>query len=229
MSSWGSLIYLHSLSTWLTSGDSLVGTVPWGLSPWRVWWFPWQESQNTHRGPGSSVRTMTAHAQQVKTLPSLYPFCKWVKPALVGKCKLFYAGIYSVWTFYVGAFFLGFHHIRVHTPGATESATVGNNLSCTMCSSLLKEDVKFRVLGGKLGVYILSKLQWNVKQKENSSTDKQLVELVHVKALDALKGQMQSALRYQSVTLFLRGRSSYGFNIQSLTLLSKLTICPKLH
>ncbi|XP_029698359.1 minichromosome maintenance domain-containing protein 2 isoform X2 [Takifugu rubripes] len=75
----------------------------------------------------------------------------------------------------------GFHHIRVHTPGATESATVGNNLSCTMCSSLLKEDVKFRVLG-----------------------DKQLVELVHVKALDALKGQKQSALRYQSVTLFLR-------------------------
>lgn len=55
--------------------------------------------------------------------------------------------------------FLGFHHIRVHTPGATESATVGNNLSCTMCSSPLKEDVKFRVLGGKLGVSILSELQ----------------------------------------------------------------------
>ncbi|CAG00661.1 unnamed protein product, partial [Tetraodon nigroviridis] len=77
--------------------------------------------------------------------------------------------------------YLGFHHIRVHTPGATESATVGNNLSCTMCSSPLKEDVKFRVLG-----------------------DKQLVELVHVKALDALKAQQQSSLRYQSVTLFLR-------------------------
>lgn len=127
-------------------------------------------------------------------------------------------------------FFLGFHHIRVHTPGATESATVGNNLSCTMCSSPLKEDVKFRMLGGQLSVYILSELQWNVIQKENSSADKQLVELVHVEALDALKGQKQSALRYQSVTLFLRGRStSYGFNVQSLTSLSKVTICPVLH
>lgn len=49
-------------------------------------------------------------------------------------------------------FILGFHHIRVHTPGATESATVGNNFSCMMCSSPLKEDVKFRVLGGEMDV-----------------------------------------------------------------------------
>lgn len=103
---------------------------------------------------------------------------------------------------------LGFHHIRVHTPGATESATVGNNLSCTTCSSPLKEDVKFRVLGGKLDVYISDKRHWIVIERENSSADKQLVELVHVKALDALKAQQQSALRYQSVTLFLRGRST---------------------
>ncbi|XP_047424227.1 minichromosome maintenance domain-containing protein 2 isoform X2 [Mugil cephalus] len=75
----------------------------------------------------------------------------------------------------------GFHHIRVHAPGATESATVRNDFSCTMCSSPLKEDVKFRVLG-----------------------DKQLVELIHVKALDVLSGHQQSSVRYQSVTLFLR-------------------------
>lgn len=126
--------------------------------------------------------------------------------------------VFTVCEHFMLVLFWGYHHIRVHTPGATESATVGNNLSCTMCSSPLKEDVKFRVLGGKLGVYILTKLQWNLLQIENSSTDKQLVELVHVKALDALKGQKQSALRYQSVTLFLRGRStSYGFNVQSLT------------
>ncbi|XP_037612766.1 minichromosome maintenance domain-containing protein 2 [Sebastes umbrosus] len=75
----------------------------------------------------------------------------------------------------------GFHHIRVHAPGATESATVRNDFSCMMCSSPLKEDVKFRVLG-----------------------DKQLVELIHVKALDVLRGHQQSSLRYQSVTLFLR-------------------------
>ncbi|XP_070784306.1 minichromosome maintenance domain-containing protein 2 [Enoplosus armatus] len=75
----------------------------------------------------------------------------------------------------------GFHHIRVHAPGATESATVRNNFSCMICSSPLKEDVKFRVLG-----------------------DKQLVELIHVKALDGLSVHQQSSLRYQSVTLFLR-------------------------
>ncbi|XP_044031554.1 minichromosome maintenance domain-containing protein 2 isoform X2 [Siniperca chuatsi] len=75
----------------------------------------------------------------------------------------------------------GFHRIRVHAPGATESATVRNNFSCMICSSPLKEDVKFRVLG-----------------------DKQLVELIHVKALDGLSVHQQSSLRYQSVTLFLR-------------------------
>uniref|UniRef100_A0A3P9JGM3 Minichromosome maintenance domain-containing protein 2 n=1 Tax=Oryzias latipes TaxID=8090 RepID=A0A3P9JGM3_ORYLA len=75
----------------------------------------------------------------------------------------------------------GFHHIRVHTPGATESATVRNDFTCVICSSQLKEDVKFRVLG-----------------------DKQLVELIHAKALEALKGNQQSPLRYQSVTVFLR-------------------------
>ncbi|XP_041824991.1 minichromosome maintenance domain-containing protein 2 isoform X2 [Melanotaenia boesemani] len=75
----------------------------------------------------------------------------------------------------------GFHHIRVHAPGATESATVRNNFSCLICSSQLREDVKFRVLG-----------------------DKQLVELIHFNALDVLKGQQQSPARYQSVTLFLR-------------------------
>uniref|UniRef100_A0A3Q3W6V7 Minichromosome maintenance domain-containing protein 2 n=1 Tax=Mola mola TaxID=94237 RepID=A0A3Q3W6V7_MOLML len=73
-----------------------------------------------------------------------------------------------------------FHHIRVHTPGATEAATMGNNFSCMICSSPLKEDVKFRVLG------------------------KQLAELIHVKALDALVAHQQNSLRYQSVTLFLR-------------------------
>ncbi|XP_053198609.1 minichromosome maintenance domain-containing protein 2 [Scomber japonicus] len=75
----------------------------------------------------------------------------------------------------------GFHHIRVHAPGATEAATVRNDFICMMCSSPLKEDVKFRVLG-----------------------DKQLVELISVKALNVLRTHQQSALRYQSVTLFLR-------------------------
>ncbi|XP_007248985.3 minichromosome maintenance domain-containing protein 2 [Astyanax mexicanus] len=75
----------------------------------------------------------------------------------------------------------GFHHIRVHAPGATESATVRSGFICFLCSSPLKEDVKSRVLG-----------------------DKQLIELVHVKALDVLGIHDPSSLRYQSVTLFLR-------------------------
>lgn len=52
---------------------------------------------------------------------------------------------------------LGFHHIRVHTPGATESATVRNDFTCMVCSSQLKEDMKFRVLGGE-GVQKLKNL-----------------------------------------------------------------------
>ncbi|XP_053467372.1 minichromosome maintenance domain-containing protein 2 [Ictalurus furcatus] len=75
----------------------------------------------------------------------------------------------------------GFHHIRVHAPGATESSTVRSDFVCFLCSSPLKEDVKSRVLGNK-----------------------QLVELVHVRALDVLGVHENSSLRYQSVTLFLR-------------------------
>ncbi|XP_030625838.1 minichromosome maintenance domain-containing protein 2 [Chanos chanos] len=75
----------------------------------------------------------------------------------------------------------GYHHIRIHAPGATESATVRSDFSCFLCSSPLKEDVKSRVLG-----------------------DKQLVELIHVKTLDVLGSRPASSLRYQSITLFLR-------------------------
>ncbi|XP_039234370.1 minichromosome maintenance domain-containing protein 2 isoform X3 [Pipra filicauda] len=42
----------------------------------------------------------------------------------------------------------GFRYIRVHCPGATESATVRTDFVCSLCSSPLQEDMKFRVLGG---------------------------------------------------------------------------------
>ncbi|XP_028816733.1 minichromosome maintenance domain-containing protein 2 isoform X5 [Denticeps clupeoides] len=87
----------------------------------------------------------------------------------------------------------GFYHIRVHMPGATESATVGGDFSCLLCFSPLKEDVKSRVLG-----------------------DKQLAELIDFKALDVLGVQPLSSLRYQSVTLFLRGPSRVSKNFQVL-------------
>nr|XP_048276287.1 minichromosome maintenance domain-containing protein 2 isoform X2 [Myodes glareolus] len=44
----------------------------------------------------------------------------------------------------------GFQYIRVHVPGATESATVRNDFLCNLCSSSLQEDRKFRVLGDEL-------------------------------------------------------------------------------
>uniref|UniRef100_UPI00398E8D00 minichromosome maintenance domain-containing protein 2 n=1 Tax=Pristiophorus japonicus TaxID=55135 RepID=UPI00398E8D00 len=80
-------------------------------------------------------------------------------------------------------FSAGFQYIRVHTVGATESATVRNDFTCTLCNSALKEDVKFRVLG-----------------------DKQLVEMIDAAALDVIKGNQvnRSYSRYQSFTVFLR-------------------------
>ena len=42
----------------------------------------------------------------------------------------------------------------MHLPGATESATVRNDFVCGLCSSPLQEDVKFRVLGGRIYVVL---------------------------------------------------------------------------
>lgn len=81
-----------------------------------------------------------------------------------------------------------------------------------MCTSPLKEDVKFRVLGGEMDVDTSHEMHFSGILKESFSTDKQLAEFVHVKALDALKAPQKCSLRYQSATLFLRGRStSYDF------------------
>ncbi|XP_004588085.2 minichromosome maintenance domain-containing protein 2 isoform X1 [Ochotona princeps] len=76
----------------------------------------------------------------------------------------------------------GFQYIRVHVPGATESATVRNDFVCDLCASSLQEDRKFRVLG-----------------------DKQIVEIITTKALHAFRGYSNSqSFRYQSLTIFLR-------------------------
>ncbi|KFP12393.1 minichromosome maintenance domain-containing protein 2 [Egretta garzetta] len=77
----------------------------------------------------------------------------------------------------------GFRYIRVHLPGATESATVRNDFACSLCSSPLQEDMKFRVLG-----------------------DKQIVEMIDAKVLNALKGYSndKSHFRIQTFTVFLR-------------------------
>ncbi|KAI5938916.1 Minichromosome maintenance domain-containing protein 2 [Manis javanica] len=79
----------------------------------------------------------------------------------------------------------GFQYIRVHMPGATESATVRNDFLCNLCSSSLQEDRKFRVLG-----------------------DKQIVEIITAKALHAFQGYSNNQpFRFQSLTIFLRDES----------------------
>ncbi|KAM6282003.1 minichromosome maintenance domain-containing protein 2 [Porphyrio hochstetteri] len=77
----------------------------------------------------------------------------------------------------------GFRYIRVHLPGATESATVRNDFVCSLCSSPLQEDMKFRVLG-----------------------DKQIVEMIDAKVLNTLKGYSndKAHFRIQAFTVFLR-------------------------
>ncbi|KAM4704961.1 minichromosome maintenance domain-containing protein 2 [Rhinophrynus dorsalis] len=77
----------------------------------------------------------------------------------------------------------GFRYIRVHVPGATESATVRHDFVCDLCSSPLKEDVKYRVLG-----------------------DKQVVDLLDQKALHIFPGcsSRYQNYRLQSYAVFVR-------------------------
>ncbi|XP_053414629.1 minichromosome maintenance domain-containing protein 2-like [Nycticebus coucang] len=85
----------------------------------------------------------------------------------------------------------GFQYIRVHVPGATESATVRNDFLCNLCASSLQEDRKFRVVG-----------------------DKQIVEIITTKALQAYRGYSNNQpFRFQSLTIFLRDESVNKMNI----------------
>ncbi|XP_040289805.1 minichromosome maintenance domain-containing protein 2 [Bufo bufo] len=76
-----------------------------------------------------------------------------------------------------------FRYIRIHTPGATESATVRQDFFCDLCASPLKEDVKYRVLG-----------------------DKQVIEFIDSEALRIFQGQCATNdnYRFQSYVVFLR-------------------------
>uniref|UniRef100_A0A8C8YBR7 Minichromosome maintenance domain-containing protein 2 n=1 Tax=Prolemur simus TaxID=1328070 RepID=A0A8C8YBR7_PROSS len=85
----------------------------------------------------------------------------------------------------------GFQYIRVHVPGATESATIRSDFLCNLCASSLQEDSKFRVLG-----------------------DKQIVEIITTKALQAFQGYSNNQpFRFQSLTIFLRDESVNKMNI----------------
>uniref|UniRef100_A0A2K5R280 Minichromosome maintenance domain-containing protein 2 n=1 Tax=Cebus imitator TaxID=2715852 RepID=A0A2K5R280_CEBIM len=85
----------------------------------------------------------------------------------------------------------GFQYIRVHVPGATESATIRNDFLCDLCASSLQEDRKFRVLG-----------------------DKQIVEIITTKALHAFQGYSNNQpFRFQSLTIFLRDESVNKMNM----------------
>ncbi|XP_015341307.1 minichromosome maintenance domain-containing protein 2 [Marmota marmota marmota] len=85
----------------------------------------------------------------------------------------------------------GFQYVRVHVPGATESATIRNDFLCNLCSSSLQEDRKFRVLG-----------------------DKQIVEIIATEALHAFQGYSKNQpFRFQSLTIFLRDELVNKMNI----------------
>ncbi|XP_004697589.1 minichromosome maintenance domain-containing protein 2 [Echinops telfairi] len=85
----------------------------------------------------------------------------------------------------------GFQYIRVHVPGATESATVRNDFLCKLCASSLQEDRKFRVLG-----------------------DKQIVEVISTKALRAFQRVSNNQpFRFQSLIIFLRDESVNKMNV----------------
>ncbi|XP_038966451.1 minichromosome maintenance domain-containing protein 2 isoform X5 [Rattus norvegicus] len=88
----------------------------------------------------------------------------------------------------------GFQYIRVHVPGATESATVRNDFLCRLCSSSLQEDRKFRVLG-----------------------DKQIIEIITTKVLHAFQGDPKNQpFRFQSLSVFLRVPSGISDNFRCL-------------
>ncbi|XP_001511732.2 minichromosome maintenance domain-containing protein 2 isoform X1 [Ornithorhynchus anatinus] len=98
----------------------------------------------------------------------------------------------------------GFQYIRVHVPGATESATVRNDFFCKLCASPLQEDRKFRVLG-----------------------DKQIVEIIAAKALSALKGYSNQPSRFQSLSVFLRDELSNKMKIGNKYGIIGIPICVK--
>ncbi|XP_044513913.1 minichromosome maintenance domain-containing protein 2 [Gracilinanus agilis] len=99
----------------------------------------------------------------------------------------------------------GFQYIRVHVPGATESTTVRNDFLCNLCTSPLREDRKFRVLG-----------------------DKQIAEIITAKSLTALQGcPNNQPIRFQSLTVFLRDELSNKIKIGSEYIIVGIPTCVK--
>ncbi|XP_021562803.1 MCM domain-containing protein 2 isoform X2 [Carlito syrichta] len=99
----------------------------------------------------------------------------------------------------------GFHYVRVHVPGATESATIRNDFLCNLCTSSLQEDRKFRVLG-----------------------DKQIVEIITTKALHAFQRYSNNQpFRFQSITVFLRDESVNKMNIGNEYKIIGIPVCVK--
>ncbi|XP_066482686.1 minichromosome maintenance domain-containing protein 2 [Tiliqua scincoides] len=98
----------------------------------------------------------------------------------------------------------GFQYLRVHTPGATESATVRNDFVCSLCTLPLREDMKYRVLG-----------------------DKQLVEMIDTNAISIFQGSSSSRrhCRFQSFTVFLRDELSNKMKIGSRYKVIGIPVC----
>ncbi|XP_062986875.1 minichromosome maintenance domain-containing protein 2 [Elgaria multicarinata webbii] len=98
----------------------------------------------------------------------------------------------------------GFQYIRVHTPGATESATLRNDFVCSLCTVPLQENMKYRVLG-----------------------DKQMIEMIDAKAICAFQGFSSSKtnFRFQSFTVILRDELSNKMKIGNRYKVIGIPVC----
>ncbi|XP_041422375.1 minichromosome maintenance domain-containing protein 2 isoform X2 [Xenopus laevis] len=93
----------------------------------------------------------------------------------------------------------GFRYIRVHIPGATESATIRTDFVCSLCSSLLREDMKYRVLGEKQVVELLDSRALQIFQGHSTNIGYCELKSYAVFVRDELINKMKIGARYRVV------------------------------
>ncbi|MEE6463829.1 hypothetical protein FKM82_006067 [Ascaphus truei] len=108
----------------------------------------------------------------------------------------------------------GFKYIRVHTPGASESATVRHDFLCDLCASPLKEDMKFRVLGDKQVVDLMDSKALHIFQGCSGNRQHYRLQSYAVFVRDELMNTMKIGGRYRVVGIPVCGRNG-----------SQVTVC----
>ncbi|KAE8598867.1 hypothetical protein XENTR_v10016971 [Xenopus tropicalis] len=93
----------------------------------------------------------------------------------------------------------GFRYIRVHVPGATESATIRTDFVCDLCASLLREDMKYRVLGETQVVDLLDSKALQIFQRHSTNIRHCQLKCYAVFVRDELINKMKIGARYRVV------------------------------